>query len=112
MLPERLGICEALLITFKDEKDKNMDKEGKQARIYSEEYKAEVVSRFLSSGMRQKEFSEVEGISRSALYSWMKKGQGESRGKFIEVPVARREERLESRIELELARGITLRIWG
>lgn len=41
-----------------------------KSRVYSEEYKSEIVDRFLSSGLKQQEFSEKEGISRSALYSW------------------------------------------
>ena len=42
-----------------------------KSRVYSEEYKSEVVDRYLSSGLKQHEFSEKEGISRSALYSWV-----------------------------------------
>lgn len=84
-----------------------------KSRVYSEEYKSEIVDRFLSSGLKQQEFSEKEGISRSALYSWVKKRGGASSkasvGKFIDVPLKKPER--ESQIELELPQGIILRIW-
>ena len=41
-------------------------------KIYTEEAKKEFVRNYLSSDLSQKDFVEQHGISKSAIYNWLK----------------------------------------
>ena len=81
-------------------------------RIFSAEYRAQVVSKYQSSGLGQKEFSSQEGISKSALYSWLKQSDSREAEKFVEAPVSCGHQSYAARIELELPPSVVLRIWS
>lgn len=80
--------------------------------------KAELVQKFLQSGLGLREFSRQHGIGYTSLYRWVKKEQGgitlrptRPRGvDFTELKLPARVETSEWAVELTLPNGTVLRM--
>lgn len=55
------------------------------AKRLSQEEKEYLVGEYLSSGLSQREFCESIGLSPSTLYSWLRRGTGQSVGNVVEL---------------------------
>jgi len=86
-----------------------MESAPRGRRIYSEEERTGIISRFKSSELSLKEFCLQEKISMSALRKWRHLYDSKEEPKFIELPEIRCPEARQE-IELKLPHGIELRL--
>lgn len=79
-----------------------------------EDYWREIVTRYESSGVSQKEFSRIEGVSKSRLSYWVRKFRADclSGPKFLELPSAETPSVCTSEAEIHFPSGIVLKLRG
>jgi hypothetical protein len=65
------------------------------------------------SGKTQEEYCRDSGVSKTTFWKWSQRLNSEKLPKFIELNrSADAEDRKQAKLEVEIAGGITLRIWS
>ncbi len=79
----------------------------------SEEQWRQLLAAQESSGKTQEEYCRSAGISKTTFWKWSRRLKARTAAQFIELsPAANLGSAKAARVEVEIAGGITLRIWS
>ena len=86
---------------------------GRRKRRRSEEEWRRLQAEYETSGKTQEEYCQAAGIPLASFWKWRRRLKNQGAPQFIELNPERTTSRAElAKLEVELASGITLRIWS